>query len=168
MARSPSLSTLPSAYNDFLYANVGVDRNGALLTVLSVLARQNVDPWAEAADMSRLPRDSAARRLLSMIAASPGYPSTADQTAVADRLVALLPRGIAPSDKAANAQPVAPLVQQSPPTGTLRVIAIYIGVLLLSEWIAASVFEKAPVNAAPASSLPRSTSGETPVNDGRP
>jgi hypothetical protein len=154
------MSTLPSAYDDFLYAPVGEDRNGALLTVLSLLARQNVDPWAEAADLNQLPRNAAARRLLSMIAASPSYPSTADPTAVADRLVALLPGCIAPSDGTSKAPQDAPFVQRSPPTGTLRIIAIYIAVLLLSQWIAASFFEKAPVN-APSASSPRSTLGET-------
>jgi hypothetical protein len=66
---------LPSAYDDFLYAPVGESTNGALLTVLSVLARQNVDPWEEAADLNRLPRDTAARRLTAMFTASPGQSS---------------------------------------------------------------------------------------------
>jgi len=64
MVPSASLSKLPSTYNDFLYAPVGEDTNGALLTVLSVLARQNLDPWDEAADLSRLPPDAAAQRLI--------------------------------------------------------------------------------------------------------
>lgn len=99
-ARSASLSALPSIYDDFLYAPVGESINGALLTVLSVLARQNVDPWEEAADLSRMPHDTATRRLLSMIAASPSQPSDADQAAVADRLIGLLPRRIAAADVA--------------------------------------------------------------------
>jgi hypothetical protein len=155
------MSTLPSAYNDFLYAPVGEDANGALLTVLSLLARQNVDPWAEAADLNQLPRDTAARKLLSMIMASTSYPSTADQTALADRLVALLPGRIAPSGGTSNALKDAPPVQRSPPAGTLRIFAIYIALLLLSQWIAASFFEKAPVN-APSASSTRSTPGDTP------
>jgi len=156
MGRAASLSVLPSAYDDFLYASVGESTNGALLTVLSVLARQNVDPWEEAADLSRLPRDTAARRLTAMITASPGQSS--NQAAVADRLIALLPRRIASADSAPTALPSVPPVDRPPPTVNLMVIAIYIGVMVLSQWIAASIFEKSPVDVAP--STP-STLGET-------
>jgi hypothetical protein len=155
---SASLSKLPSAYNDFLYANVGEDTNGALLTVLSMLARRDVDPWEEAADLSRLPRDTAARRLISMIAASPGQSSTADQTAVADRLIALLPARIASADSQPDTLQVVPPMPGSPRGVSLMVIAIYIGVMVVSQWIAASMFEKAPVDVA---SSPPSTLGET-------
>jgi hypothetical protein len=156
MVRPASLSVLPSAYDDFLYAPVGESTNGALLTVLSVLARQNVDPWEEAADLSRLPRDTAARRLTAMITASPGQSS--NQAAVADRLIALLPRRIASAESASAAPPGASPVDRPPPTVNLMVIAIYVGVMVLSQWIAASIFEKSPVDVA--SSTP-STLGET-------
>ena len=156
MVRPASLSMLPSAYDDFLYAPVGESTNGALLTVLSVLARQNVDPWEEAADLSRLPPDTAARRLTAMIMASPGQSS--NQTAVADRLIALLPRRIASADSAPGALPSAPPVDWPRSRVNLMVIAIYIGVMVLSQWIAAGIFEKSPVDAV--SSTP-STLGET-------
>ncbi len=105
MVRSaPPSTTLPSTYNDFLYAPVGEDKNGALLTVLSMLARNNVDPWQEAADLSRLPRDIAMRKLISMITVSLGQPSTlADQTA-ADRLIALLPSRAATAGTTINSR----------------------------------------------------------------
>jgi hypothetical protein len=161
MVRSASLSALPSAYNDFLYAPIGEDTNGALLTVLSVLARRNVDPWEEAADLSRLPRDTAARKLMSMITASPALSSTlAGQTAVADRLIALLPDHMASADGTPAALPDLPPIRRSPPTRKLMLIAIYIGVMLLGQWIAASIFERAPVDVASAPS-PRSTLRET-------
>jgi DNA-binding transcriptional LysR family regulator len=156
MVRPASLSMLPSAYDDFLYAPVGESTNGALLTVLSVLARQNVDPWEEAADLSRLPPDTAARRLTAMITASPGQSS--NQAAVADRLIALLPRRIASADSAPGALPSVRPVDWPRSRVNLMVIAIYIGVMVLSQWIAAGLFEKSPVNAVP--STP-STPGET-------
>jgi hypothetical protein len=116
MVRSASPSTtLPSTYNDFLYAQVGEDKNGTLLTVLSVLARQNVDPWAEAADLNRLPRDTAMQKLISMITASPGQSSTpADQTAVANRLIALLPGRVASAGSTHSASPGEPPVGRPP------------------------------------------------------
>jgi hypothetical protein len=157
MARPSSLSTLPSAYDDFLYAPVGESTNGALLTVLSVLARQNLDPWKEAADLSRMPQETAARRLISMIAASPGQSS--NQAAVADRLIALLPRRTV--EGAPNVLPDEPAVHWSPPAINLVVITIYIGVMIISQWVATSIFERPPAHVA---SAPESqpTVGETP------
>ena len=35
-------------FDRFLYASVGDDNNGMPLTVLSALARMDVDPWEEA------------------------------------------------------------------------------------------------------------------------
>jgi hypothetical protein len=98
MTRSASLSVLPSSYDEFLYAPVGESPDGTMLTVLSVLARQNLDPWEQAADMSRMPHDSAARRLSAMIPASYGQSTAADQAATADRLIALLPSRAASAD----------------------------------------------------------------------
>jgi hypothetical protein len=37
-----------SEYDDFLFASMGEDRNGLPLSVLSALARLDVDPWEEA------------------------------------------------------------------------------------------------------------------------
>jgi hypothetical protein len=43
------MSPLGSEFDDFLYASIGEDSNGVLLSVLSALARLDVDPWEEAA-----------------------------------------------------------------------------------------------------------------------
>jgi hypothetical protein len=60
MTNSPVL--LPgSEFNDFLFAPIGEDRNGMLVSVLSGLARSDVDPWQEATRLAELPwgnRDS--------------------------------------------------------------------------------------------------------------
>jgi len=154
MVPSASLLELPSAYNDFLYAPIGDDTNGAYLTVLSILARRNLDPWDEAADLSRLPPDAAAQRLISMITTS-GQSSSAGRTVDVDRLIALLPRRNASVDRTANVSQSAP-VDRPRPTVNLTVIAIYIGVMVISQWIAASVFEKVHPPVAPS---PPTTSG---------
>src|SRR6185312_3985330 len=41
-------SSLSATYDDFLFAQVGEDANGIGLSILSALARMNVDPWEEA------------------------------------------------------------------------------------------------------------------------
>ena len=162
MRRSaPPFPLLPSTYNDFLYAPVGEDKNGAFLTVLSVLARQNVDPWEEAADLSRLPRDSAMQKLISMITASIGQRSTtAELTAVAGRVIALLPGRVGPAGRMHDASPGAPALGQPPARARLLILAIYIGLMFFGQWIAASAFEKARVDGAATASVP-SKLGET-------
>lgn len=64
-----------------------------LLSVLSALARLNVDPWQEAAKLAQLPSATATERLTSLIAALPDGPSAQrDPGTIAARLIALLPR----------------------------------------------------------------------------
>jgi hypothetical protein len=92
MTSSASIS-LGSEFNDFLFAPIGEDRNGMLLSVLSMLARQDVDPWEEAAKLARLPGDVAIQRLASFIALLPDRPSSGPESGtIAARLIALLPR----------------------------------------------------------------------------
>jgi hypothetical protein len=94
MMRSASSSSLASEFNDFLFAPIGEERNGMLLSVLSALARLDVDPWQEAAELARLSRENATQRLASLIAAAlPEKPSVRlDPGSIAARLIALLPR----------------------------------------------------------------------------
>jgi hypothetical protein len=62
------------------------------LSVLSVLARLDVDPWQEAAKLAQLPRASATKRLVALIDAIPCRPSAhLDAGLVSDRLIDLLP-----------------------------------------------------------------------------
>ena len=81
-------------FDPFLAAPIGEDRNGTTLSVLSALARLDVDPWREARALARMPREAAAARLTALIDALPreepgGLPSRAN----AADLVALLPTG---------------------------------------------------------------------------
>ena len=63
------------------------------LSVLSALARLDIDPWEEAAELSELPKFSAAQRLAALIVQLPGGRWTqADSKTIADRLIELLPR----------------------------------------------------------------------------
>ena len=80
-------------FDDFLFAPIGEDRNGTTLSVLSALARLDVDPWQEATRLARMPREAAAARLTLLIDALPREPASAmlSQASGAD-LVALLPK----------------------------------------------------------------------------
>src|SRR5580704_16615987 len=85
-------------FDEFLGAPISEDRNGTTLSVLSALARLDVDPWDVATSLARMPREAAAERLTSLIDALPREPASAipSQTSAAD-LVALLPKGKIPS-----------------------------------------------------------------------
>jgi hypothetical protein len=96
MTRTPqatALNPLGSDFDRFLYADVGADRHGGLLSVISALARLGLDPWEQAAMLARMPVDAAIRALSALLA---GLPATtvagADTVPLATRLVMLLPR----------------------------------------------------------------------------
>jgi hypothetical protein len=92
MLPSVPISLPRSEFNDFLFAPIGEDRNGMLISVLSGLARSDVDPWQEAAKLAQLPGEDATQRLAALIGALPDRaPSYADPCTIAARVVALLP-----------------------------------------------------------------------------
>jgi len=79
-------------FDEFLCAPIGEDRAGTPLSVLSALARLDVDPWREATSLARMPRQAAVERLTALLDALPheaadGVASKASAAA----LVALLP-----------------------------------------------------------------------------
>jgi hypothetical protein len=64
------------------------------LSVLSALARLDVDPWEEAAKLAELPEPSACAKLASMLANLPGGPAMRqDLDVLCVRSVRLLPQG---------------------------------------------------------------------------
>ena len=81
-----------SDLNEFLFADVGTEANGMMLSVASVLARQGNDPWREAGRLAELPKAEATDSLARTIAGMPrslwGLP---DAVVIAVRLTGLLP-----------------------------------------------------------------------------
>ena len=63
MAPTTSVSQLGGEFDDFLFAPVGEEQNGMMLSVVSALARSDVDPWQEAAKLARLPRERGDREV---------------------------------------------------------------------------------------------------------
>jgi hypothetical protein len=79
-------------FDGFLYAMISEEKNGKGLSVISMLARSNVDPWQEAASLARMPREAARTRLAALIAALPSEPGVEfSAKAPIPELVALLP-----------------------------------------------------------------------------
>ena len=86
-----SLFLFEHKFDEFLFTPIGEEENGMVLNVMSAFARRNVDPWEEAARLSRLPRDVATRELCAMIAELPSGANRASPRAIAERLMSPLP-----------------------------------------------------------------------------
>ena len=148
MISSAPTSSPTSAFNPFLYATVGDDKNGMALTVLSVFARQDVDTWQEAADWSRLSGETAIQRITSRLETIPGDPSLIDRAAIAQRLLALLPRPRAVAGPPGRIFGRLPAGIKSIGSSGLSVVLIYLALMVVGEWIfAASVGPSAPAQA---------------------
>jgi hypothetical protein len=92
MAEANILKPHPPEFERFLYASVGADRNGYVVTVLSMLARLGLDPWKETAELVALGRDAARPRLGTLLALFPDVPTLeSDHGRVAGDLSQLLP-----------------------------------------------------------------------------
>jgi hypothetical protein len=166
MALATATSAFESHFDSFLYAAVSEEPDRAPLTVLSVLARLDIDPWQEAARLAQLPREAGVRVLARLISALPeGATMPADSGTIAARLITLLPR-----------RPERPTTQRVS-SGAPRVIRIpnltsmiarailsllLLGLLLLGQWIAMSHLASLPAKkplAAPATTVAASAEG---------
>jgi hypothetical protein len=127
------VDTPTSEFDDFLYAPIVEGGNGMVLSVLSALARVNVDPWDEAARLARLPCEAATRTLTQLITALPnGLSEGLDAGAVARELVALLPR-----QSAMRAHPpVAAALARITIDRAALAICLVLGVVLMAIFLA--------------------------------
>ena len=81
-----------NGFDPFLQAAVGEDRNGQVVTVLSMLARLGLDPWSEASDLASLSRAAAGARLDKLLSGFRDVPALGlDHGAIARSLTDLLP-----------------------------------------------------------------------------
>jgi len=152
-----STSNLSAKFNDFLFATVCEDGDEMPLSVLSALARLDLDPWTEAAELARMPADGAARRLSSLLAGVvKGPPAQSDRATIAARLVALLPTS--PTMIAASHGP-APGAASVPKLRLIRIMC-----LVFLAWMAANVLIG---NLAPRAGLSGPASGPIPATGAR-
>jgi hypothetical protein len=93
MTHSRSTSSLGLKFSAFLFASIDDVTSEEPLSVVSALARLGLDPWQEAAELTRLPRETAAQRLGALLTKLPsGNSAGSHSQIVALRLIALLPR----------------------------------------------------------------------------
>jgi hypothetical protein len=138
--RTARVPDLGQEYNAFLYATIGVDANGSAVSVLSAMARLNLDPWQESKALAQLSTSAAARRLASLIAAVPGGPSSRDEAARGiDRLVKLLPArtsALLPVIEPRKFLPNVEILAQ--PRTALYVLFALIALFLVVRWFGAN------------------------------
>jgi hypothetical protein len=150
----PDLVSVPGhEFDNFLFAPIREDRNGMLLSVLSALARLDIDPWQEAARLTGLSGDRAIQRLASLIAALPEEPATLpDAGTIAARLIALLPRPHGPDVASGGTLPGVGS------TTAYRAVVMYVifvaVVMAFQSMVANHQPPAAPVDNAPAASSP--------------
>jgi hypothetical protein len=120
-------------FDPFLFAAIGEDRHGQLLSVISALARSDLDPWQEAVGLARMSRDAATARLSRLISALPGEPAArGSMDAIAGELIALLPRTAEPSLALAQSAAPAAVVPQNVRLGvSLCALVVMMAVSLL-------------------------------------
>jgi hypothetical protein len=130
-------ATLRTDLDDFLFAPIAQDANGMPLTVASVLARLDVDPWAEAADLADLSREAATEKLIALLAGVPNGPSPgADTATLASHLVALLHASPKPRVSTTGAAP--PRAAVAPQPRRVKLAIYYLLALifmLLGHWV---------------------------------
>jgi hypothetical protein len=156
-------------FDKFLYASVGDDANGMPLTVLSALARMDVDPWEEASKLTQLPQQSAVTQLASLLGALRNVPAAGlDPARIAAPLIALLP---SPSDRAppmlkafAQGAPI----RQPVALSTLLTVLTCVIFILLSQWWIGSLQAPGEVQAPRTSAAPIDSPSVPALSDEAP
>ena len=152
-----SASSVRSDFDAFLFAPIGEDFNDneMQLSALSALARQDVDPWEEAARLACLPSAVATQKLTSLIAAlTSGRSTRLDPGAIAARLSALLPRGAGSDLRSRTVLSGVSTANKVWPLKYLIIYVIYMFFMLGTQWLIANHLAAARLakGAAPMSS----------------
>ncbi|MGJ8624952.1 MAG: hypothetical protein ACSHW1_19590 [Yoonia sp.] len=124
------------AFDRFLSAIVGEDENGIGVSVLSMLARLEVDPWAEASDLTAMPDRRARKRLDNLMTRFHDLPSLEHhQGKNISAILALLPKRNAAANL--NSREVA---DSLPTLATRAPFYIYFIAILFLGWVINLIF----------------------------
>jgi len=119
------------AFEPFLGAQVGQDQRGASVSVLSMLARLEIDPWSEASKLAAMKEMPARKRLEALLGRFKDVPTlVSDRSRVALALLAQLPER-SPKPKTTGKE--AAIQPRQLPSG--RVMLWLIAAVLLFIWI---------------------------------
>ena len=154
MTLRPEYSLGQSEYNAFLFAAVGEEKTGMMLTVQTALIRLGFDPWQEAARLSGLSKAAAVQALTAAIARLPeGDWNASALPEIAARLVGCLPGRTTPAVPPSPSKPSnlafnlpfgLPAFSFAAPNGMVWIAlagALLVGLLVLQY---GNVFDSAP------------------------
>ena len=136
--RAAPITSQIAGFQQFLYESICEDQEGMPLSVLSALARQDIDPWTEAARLSQLPEETAVEQIFALLDALPRrIGASLDRMKVASRLSALLPRSTA--SNLSGVRPAAAAGEQTPAARAFnwRFFYLYLCLMFLMNWIMA-------------------------------
>jgi len=152
--RAAVITSQGSEFQKFLYAPIGDDHEGMTLSVLSALARQDVDPWAEASRLAHLPEKAAVKQIQNLLDALPNRTLGAlDRAELAGHLSDLLPRGTT-LNLTSILRPPSTTSAKNPVSAVFNwcFLGVYFTLVLLMNWLFAEFH--APPAAATADSPP--------------
>jgi hypothetical protein len=130
------MTVLKRDFDEFLLAPIGEDASGMPLTMLSALARLDVDPWEEAASLAGLPVEAATQRLVSLLAAVPDWRVPhGDAATIATLLVGLLHRSPAQKARSPEAPPRGAAVAPSKDARLAIYYLVALIFMLAAQWI---------------------------------
>ena len=130
-----SFCSLGSEFDAFLYAAIGEDRNGMPLSVVSALARMDLDPWHEAAGLAAVSVETATGKLTSLLAALSDPILTGPSPGItAARLIALLPRRLDTNSRSPATKGGITAAIHPPPRMNVILLAIYIILMLGTQF----------------------------------
>jgi len=155
MERPAPLARLSREFDAFLFSSIGDDRNGIPLSVVSLLARRDLDPWVEAASLANLPAEAAAQKLTSWIRTiSDPLLALPDPGAMATRLVALLPRRLDTNVQRLTKPAAAAAPKNQQVITALVLIGIYMVLMIGSQLLLSHPAPSTQANTASAPIIP--------------
>jgi hypothetical protein len=162
-----SFSTLASEFDAFLYAAIGEDRNGMPLSIVSALARMDLDPWHEAAGLAAVSVETATGKLTSLLAALPPILTGPSPGITAARLIALLPRRLDTNSRSPATKGGIAAATRPPPRMNVILLAIYMILMLGTQFALMRRPPPARADIAHAPAPPAAASHAPPIAPGK-
>lgn len=157
MKGSSIKGSLGIEYDPFLRSPLWQEQTGATLSVLSALARLNIDPWKEAASLALLPKDDASARLSGLIAGLPEAQAVgSERYALCERSVSMLPAStVVDNNSAWPGSAIDEKLTMPPP-----MILLILGAMVVFGIVGASISAQvSPAKAPAGSAVTQSASG---------
>lgn len=163
-----SFCALRSEFDDFLFAAIREHYNGMPLTVVSALARLDLDPWHEAAGLAAVSVETATAKLSSLLDGllDPTLKQLDPSTTTA-RLIALLPHPPASNARSPLAGVGAVMANHTQAWVSVILLALYLILMLGAQFALMRPSPPTHADTAQASTPPAASSHAPPTASGK-